>query len=376
MNHGYCFKEYLCLKENKENFDQPHIISADPPMKLPSGIERLAEAFKKSKEVPIGKEVDPKMGGEKHVTMKGRKLFIVGGAVRDYLLGHTPKNYNLVTDAHPDEVEKICTHSKPPITVIKRNKDSVRISVEGENYEIETMKLPNNEFTTNPQEDVNRRDLTSNSLYYEISAKKILDFTGGIRHIKDGHVKFIGNPEERIKEDGTRKYRYARMLNKIPNAQADDEVKIAISKNMDSGESPDKIREEFWKGMEDLHTNAGKYLKTYEDLDLLQTVFPKLELSFDFPNSKSKPIVLACLLKNNPPRKLVTQLKELKYTDREIKDAVFLINLLLFKPEYFHDFKRQLIQTNLTKRQIIEWAKLNHLDIDGIEKLMAQEITF
>jgi hypothetical protein len=81
-------------------------------------------------------------------------------------------------------------------------------------------------------------------------------------------------------------------------------------------------------------------------------------------------MVLASLLKNNPPRNLVDNLKRLHYNEREIKDAVFLINLLLFKPEYIYDFKKELIKTSLTKRQVLDWAKINNLDVETIEKLV------
>lgn len=386
--YGLKFKDYLCFKEGKENFDQPHIISADPPMKVPAGIERLVEAFKKSKEVSIGKEVDSKAGGEKDVTMKAKKLFIVGGAVRDYLLGHTPSNYDLATDAHPDEIERIMMNSRPPINVVKKDPKNgvVRVSVDGETYDIETMKLPTSAdaeggttFTANPQEDATRRDVTINSLYYEPSSKKIYDYTGGLRHLKDGNVKFIGKAEDRIKENGMTKYRYARMVNKLPGGKMDDEAKQAIMNHGDMDDiPPEKIRDEFWRGMEDLHTNAARYLKTYQDLGLLKTVFPKLELSMDFPDCKtckSRPLVLAALLKNNKPQKLVEKLKELKYSDREIKDAVFLINLLLFKPEYIYDFKQEMMKTSLTRRQIMDWAKTNNLNMDLIDKLVNHKFT-
>lgn len=386
--YGYKFTKFVCLKEGNEIEDQPHVITANPPMKLPSGIERIVEAFKKSKEVPIGKEVDASAGGEKNVTMKSKKIFIVGGAVRDFLLGHTPNNYNLATDAHPDEVEKIMMNSRPPIQVVKKDakNGTVRVNVEGETYDIETMRLPTSDeggstFTTNPAEDMTRRDVTINALYYEPSSKKIYDYTGGLRHIKDGTVKFIGKVGDSLKKDGMLKYRYARMLNKVPNAKADDATKEAIAKHMSDGEDdlpPEKIRDEFWRGLEDLHTNPKKYLKTYNDLGLLQTVFPKLELTFDFPDCKtckSKPIVLASLLKNNKPTKLVEQLRFLKYNDREIKDAVFLINLLLFKPAYVYDFKRELLNTSLSKRQIMDWAKINGLDEETIEQLVDYKLS-
>lgn len=392
--HGYKFSEFVCFKEGKENFDQPHVISADPPMKLPGGIERLVEAFKKSKEVPIGKEVDAKAGGEKDVTLKAKKLFIVGGAVRDYLLGHTPSNYDLATDAHPDEVERIAMHARPPIQVVKKDPKQgiVRVAVDGETYDIETMRLPTSgpeqhtTFTADPKDDSLRRDCTINALYYDPNGHKIYDYAGGLRHLKDGTVKMIGKAEDRIKEDGMSKFRVARMLNKVPGAKLHDEDKMAFQKGMEDGgdevdamdTAPEKIRDEFWRGMEDLHVNAVRYLKTYQDMGLLKQVFPKLELSFDFPDCKTcktRPLVLAALLKNNKPTKLVERLKELKYTDREIKDAVFLINLLLFKPEYIYDFKTEMMKTSLTKRQILDWAKINKLNLDMIEKLVNHQFT-
>jgi hypothetical protein len=269
MSNSFSFKDYVFLKEGNDNFDQPHIISADPPMKIPNGIERLAEAFKKSKTVPIGKEVDSKSGGEKDVTMKSKKLFIVGGAVRDHLLGHTPKNYNLVTDAHPDEIERILKSMNPPIQIIKKNnkEGTVKVSVDDETYTIETMKVPgSNAFTINPSEDSQRRDVTINALYYEPSTKKIYDYTGGLRHLKDGNVKLIGKAEDRIKDNGMIKYRFARMLNKVPNGKTDNATKTAISKTESEESSPEEIRDEFWRGVEDLHSNLPNYLKTYSDL--------------------------------------------------------------------------------------------------------------
>src|SRR5258708_6025109 len=133
------FNDFVAIKENKQNLEQPHVISADPPMRIPKSLERLAEAFKKSKEVSLGKEVDSKSGGEKDVTMKTKKLYVVGGAVRDYLLGHTPRDYNLVTDAHPEEIAKICKNIKPTIEIIKKDIKNgfVKVHVDNDTYTIE-----------------------------------------------------------------------------------------------------------------------------------------------------------------------------------------------------------------------------------------------
>jgi tRNA nucleotidyltransferase/poly(A) polymerase len=384
-NNRSSFKEYIFFREGKENFDQPHIIKADPPMKIPDGIKRLADAFKKSKEVAIGKEIDSKAGGEKDVTLKSKKIFIVGGAVRDYLLGHTPRNYDLATDAHPEEVLKILHQARPPIHIHKQDsKEGItHISVDGEAYEIKTLKKkPNPDadeegsvFTVNPAEDCENRDVTINALYYDVAANQIIDHCGGIRHLQDGVVRPIGNADEKLKKDGMTKYRMIRMMNILPNGRMDDDTKNSIAKyaGEDDDLPPEKIREEFLRGLEHAHTNVKKYIKSYHDNGLLEKVFPHLQLSYEFPDCgtcKNRAIVLAYLLKDNKPAKLVKQLRELKYTDREIKDAVYLINLLWFGPDHIYDFKRELLNTSLTKRQLIDWAKLNKLDKEMIQKLI------
>jgi len=379
-----CFTSFVRFKENKELFSQPHEIKADPPMKVPDGIKRLADAFKNSKEVPIGKEIDPKAGGEKDVKLKSKKLYIVGGAVRDYLLGRTPKNYNLATDAHPEEVLHIIKNAKPAIHVLKQDpkKGVTKISVDGEDYEIHTLKKksenPEEEFTftTNCAEDSENRDLTINAMYYDIAGNKIIDHCGGIRHLQNGDIKFVGKASDKLKENGMVKYRAMRFMNTIPNGKFDNETaeafKKAASEDEDMDTTPDKIRDEFLNALENAHSNVAKVIKSYESHGLLEKVFPKLKLDTNLPEGvgKNRAIILACLLKNNQPSKLVPKLKELRYTDREIKDAVYLINLLWFAPDYVYEFKKELLNTGLTKRQIIDWAKLNKLDREMVEKLV------
>lgn len=379
---SYKFKDYLeANTSGSTNFEQPHEIKADPPMKVPEGLQRLTEAFKKSKEVSIAKEIDSKAGGEKDVTLKSKKLYVVGGAVRDYMLGQTPRNYDLCTDAHPEEVVRILKNAKPQIHVLKQDpkKGIIKASVDGEEYEINTLRKKGSEgediFSTNTADDTQNRDLTINSLYYDLTSDKIVDHVGGIRHLKDGIVKFNGKASEKLKENPMHRFRAVRFANQHPSGKIDDDdkkVMATMSADDDSDLPPEKVREEFLRGLENAHTNTKKYLKSYQEMGLLNKVFPKLEISLDFPDSlpKSRAIILACLLKDNKPAKLVARLKELKYTDREIKDAVFLINLLWFAPDFIYDFKREILNTSLTKRQILDWAKMNKLDPTMIEKLV------
>jgi len=382
---AFKFQDYVNFREGKENFEQPHEIKAEPPMKIPDGIKRIADAFKKAKEVSIGKEIDSKSGGEKDVTLKAKKLFIVGGAVRDYMLGHTPRNYDLATDAHPEEVLRILRQARPPIHVHKQDpkKGVTHVSVDGEQYEIHTLrkKSENPEedhvFTVNPSEDCENRDFTINALYYDVQANKISDYCGGIRHIQSGDIRPIGKSDEKLK--GVGKYRMVRFMNTVPNGKIDDDTRQSLARVSGDEDDlpPEKIRDEFLHGLEHAHTNVKRYIKSYSETGLLNKVFPNLEISADIPDCptcKNRVIVLAYLLKNNKPAKLVKKLRDLKYTDREIKDAVYLINLLWFAPDHVYDFKRELLNTSLTKRQVADWAKLNKLDKNMISKLLDYQL--
>jgi tRNA nucleotidyltransferase/poly(A) polymerase len=383
---GCNFTNFVNYKEGKDTAAiEPHVIKADPPMKIPAGLKRLAEAFKKAKEVSIGKEIDTKAGGEKDVTLKAKRLFIVGGAVRDHMLNHTPKNFDLATDAHPEEVTKILQAAKPSIQIVKQDpkKGCTTVKVDGESYEIQTLKKKSDNkeegdvFTAEPGEDSQSRDYTVNALYYDICANQIIDHVGGLRHLQDGTVKAIGGADK-LKADGMTKFKGMRLLNTMPNGKFDDETKAAMDKHSGDDEdlNPEKVREEFLRGLEHAHSDVKKYIQSYAQQGLLAKVFPKLQISKDVPDSisKSRPLVLAFLLKDNKPSKLVPALKALKYSDREIKDAVYLINLLWFAPDFVYEFKKELLNTSLTRRQILDWAKLVKLDKGMIEKLVDYQL--
>lgn len=362
------FKKFVLVKEGKEHLEEPHIISSDPPMRIPNGLQKIVEAFKESKKVPLSKEVDPKGGGEKFVTMRGKKLYIVGGAVRDFLLKRTPRDYNLVTDAHPKEIEKICKFFNIDIVDVSSGKVTVRSR--GETYEIETMKSGDNEgkpmFVIDPKDDVQRRDLTINALYYDTSSHKIIDHTGGIHDLKNGESRIIGNPDEKLKDHKTA-LRYARFSNLLPNGKKNNKLKDGVAKKMDSGDVDVKdAKEEFWKGVNHLHSNVPSFVKSWKEMKILPIIFPGLDVSgdaIDLPTGRSRAVLLASILRNNGPQKISSILPELGYTDRDVKDVVFLINLPKLTKENLDQFKNKLLRTGLTKRQVKDWATALKLEV-------------
>lgn len=153
----------------------------------------------------------------------GKKLYLVGGSVRDFLTGDKPKDFDLATDALPDEVleivgKKFRTNLQGKafgVVVVFTDEVPEGMEIATFRSDIYDDKLgksrnPDVKFTTIDQ-DVLRRDLRINGLFYDLDKKEIVDLVGGIDDIKNGVIGMIGDPDLRIKEDPLRILRAIRM---------------------------------------------------------------------------------------------------------------------------------------------------------------------
>ncbi|MGJ4746710.1 polynucleotide adenylyltransferase PcnB [Leptospira sp. SA-E8] len=150
----------------------------------------------------------------------GYKAYIVGGGVRDLLLGRKPKDFDVVTNATPNQIKKIFNNCR----IIGRRFKIVHILFKGKVIEVSTFRsLPehrfekpvedqdylikrDNKFGT-PQEDAARRDFTINALYYDIRNDSIVDYVGGYEDIQSRQLRVIGNPDISFREDPVRMLR-------------------------------------------------------------------------------------------------------------------------------------------------------------------------
>lgn len=147
----------------------------------------------------------------------GFKAYLVGGAVRDLLLGKKPKDFDIVTDAHPGQVKKLFGNC----LLIGRRFRLAHIRFKGGKIiEVATFRKEpegesaaepdqNNSFGT-PSEDAFRRDLTINALFYDIADFSIIDYVGGLKDMEKHRVCIIGNPHVRYVEDPVRIWRVLR----------------------------------------------------------------------------------------------------------------------------------------------------------------------
>ena len=141
----------------------------------------------------------------------GYEAYIVGGCVRDSIIGNEPHDWDICTSATPDEIIKVFSGYKIIPTGLKHG--TVTITINAENYEITTYRIDGEyedsrhpkkvEFTKSLEEDLSRRDFTINAMAYN-DIVGLVDLFGGEDDIKCGIIRCVGNPDDRFQEDALR----------------------------------------------------------------------------------------------------------------------------------------------------------------------------
>lgn len=155
----------------------------------------------------------------------GYEAYVVGGGVRDLLAGMEPKDFDIATNARPEEVRQIFRSCR----LVGRRFVIAHVRFGDEISEVTTFRGPitesherdetgrilaDNEYGT-LESDAFRRDFTVNAMYYDIRDFSIVDFAGGLDDIKAGVIRLIGDPELRYREDPVRMLRAVRIANKL-----------------------------------------------------------------------------------------------------------------------------------------------------------------
>ena len=143
------------------------------------------------------------------------KAYVVGGCVRDSLLGCTPHDWDITTDATPDEVSKLFKKVIPSgidfgTVTVRINKNSYEVTTFRKDGRYSDGRHPDAiQFEKNLSEDVSRRDLTINAIAYN-PWEGVIDLVGGLQDLADKKIRFVGNPYDRLREDPLRALRAIR----------------------------------------------------------------------------------------------------------------------------------------------------------------------
>jgi len=147
----------------------------------------------------------------------GRQAYLVGGCVRDVLLGREPRDYDVATDARPEEVVALFPRSRLVgahfgVVLVRNDGDEVEVATFRSDHSYRDGRRPESVvFETDPRQDVIRRDFTINGLLMDPRTGEVLDFVGGQRDLDARLVRAIGDPETRFAEDHLRMLRAIRL---------------------------------------------------------------------------------------------------------------------------------------------------------------------
>ena len=230
----------------------------------------------------------------------GYESYIVGGAIRDLLLGRQPKDFDISTSATPEEVRAV--FGRRSARIIGKRFRLVHVTWCGELFEVSTFRqaplpsganakkdlpenliLSDNSFGT-AEEDAWRRDFTVNALFFDPVKNELIDFTGqGVENIRNRVVRAIGNPGLRFEEDPVRMLRALKLIGQY-DFTMDSATENALFSHLELIRiaSPSRLALELEKILASSY--GDKHFQAFHDYGLLPYFLPELNNAWDTPH--------------------------------------------------------------------------------------------
>ncbi|MGL5347417.1 MAG: CCA tRNA nucleotidyltransferase [Peptostreptococcaceae bacterium] len=277
----------------------------------------------------------------------GFEAFIVGGCVRDSILGLKPNDYDITTSAKPGDIKKIFKEYKIIENGIKHG--TVGVIIEKEVYEITTYRIESEyedsrrpksvEFTKNIVEDLKRRDFTINAMAYN-DKEGLIDAFNGIGDLENKIIRTVGNPDERFTEDGLRIIRAVRFSCKL-GFKIEEKTLSSIYKNANiiKNISIERITEEFTKAILSENPNNIAILFDSKILANLGIYIDDSEFNFNViekninilkeceKDLKDRIVILEYLIVNERIRSINDENERIKYYNTYIQQQNIVNNL-------------------------------------------------
>jgi poly(A) polymerase len=217
----------------------------------------------------------------------GYRAYMVGGSVRDLLLAREPKDFDVATDARPNEIRRLFSNSRiigrrfRLVHVYFHEGDTVEVSTFRRNPQPDEQTAPPGELLITsdntygtPLEDAFRRDFTINALFYNIGDYSVIDYVEGIEDLHRKLVRTIGDPDVRFREDPVRMLRACEFAGRL-GFGIESQTQEAIHrhrKELDKA-SPARVTEEIAQLLRCGH--AGAAMQWMLDLGLLEVILPE-----------------------------------------------------------------------------------------------------
>jgi len=242
------------------------------------------------------------------------KAYLVGGGVRDILLGREPKDFDVVTDAKPEQIRELFRNCR----LIGRRFRLAHVRFGDELIEVSTFRAPHHVTDQGAgqteegriirdnvygdiDDDVWRRDFTINALFYNIKDFSIVDYVGGVKDLEAGQLRLIGDPAQRYIEDPVRMLRAIRFSSKLglnihPEAEKPIGEYAALLKDIPAARLFEEMLKLFM---------GGSALQTFESLrhyNLFQYLFPQTDTLLDTQERDYPHTFIMQALKNTDQR--------------------------------------------------------------------------
>ena len=298
---------------------------------------------------------------------KNNKLMFVGGCVRKLLKKELVNDIDIATNLSPDELKNILRENNINFIETGITHGTITVVINKIKFEITTLRKDvstdgrhaNVEFISDWEEDAKRRDFTINAIYSDLKGE-IYDPLGGLKDLENKIVKFIGDPNERIREDYLRILRYFRFYTQYNNHQHDIKIVQAIKKGLNGIRkiSKERILDEFSKIL-----NLKNFYELFNNefsCSVILTIFPQLKHYDRFKAIENIPnkiinrlnisLILSILLIDNS-EDCEFFLYKFKFSNRDKNRILFLLN----------KYKKINIQELLDEQKLVKLAYLDNV---------------
>jgi tRNA nucleotidyltransferase (CCA-adding enzyme) len=223
-----------------------------------------------SKRVEAGSIPEAVVALCRRIQVAGWKAWVVGGSLRDLLLGRAPKDWDLATSALPEDVMRIFKRVVPTglahgtVTVLWEGVAYELTTLRGEGAYSDSRRPDEVFFVKDIDEDLARRDFTVNALAYDPLEDRLIDPFGGLADLERGLLRTVGRAEERFSEDGLRVLRAARFVATL-GFQLEDDTRAAIPGALSAFErvSKERVRDEWLRTMQaDVPSRAFEVMRS------------------------------------------------------------------------------------------------------------------